>query len=478
MKVIELSYGHLPHHLKPCFLHLARCPKDTALERDVLKVFWRAEGLVEQTEMMSVEEVMEIYLDNLISSSLVNAFHKIGDYPSCQLHDLVHDFCLIKAKEEKLFGTISSSDLSSPSDLMLRTVVIDYDKEHFEHNNFVLFNSKIKRHSGKHLYSLAIAGDKIADRLSNACHVRDLRLLRVLILNPSFITVKDSLLNEIGMLNHLRFLRIGTEVKSLPSFFSNLRNLETLLVDNKGSTLVLLPSIWDLVKLRMLFVDACSFFDMDSDEPVFLTEDSKLENLRELGKLVLSYSKEIEDIFIRFPNLQALRFVLKESWNYSTERYWFPKLDLLIELDNLSADFESSNANDSGPSVATNWSWDFHFPSNLKTLTLSDFPLASDSLSTIVRLPNLELLSLIREIIQGKEWNMGEEDTLANLKYLGLFEVTLAKWDFGEESFPVLEKLLLLGCRKLTEIPPNFGDIGSLKIIQLVESPQLEDSTL
>ncbi|PHU13437.1 hypothetical protein BC332_14642 [Capsicum chinense] len=73
---------------------------------------------------------------------------------------------------------------------------------------------------------------------------------------------------------------------------------------------------------------------------------------------------------------------------------------------------------------------------------------------------------------------MGEGDTLANLKYLGLFEVTLAKWDFGEESFPVLEKLLLLGCRKLTEIPPNFGDIGSLKIIQLVESPQLEDSTL
>ncbi|KAM3267410.1 hypothetical protein P3S67_032333 [Capsicum chacoense] len=417
MKVIKLSYDHLPHHLKPCFLHLARCPKDTALERDVLKVFWCAEGLGEQTEMMSVEEAMEIYLDNLISSSLVNAFHKI--------------------------------------DLMLRTVVIDYDKEHFEHNNFVLFNSKIKRHSGKHLYSLAIAGDKMADRLSNACHVRDLRLLRVLILHPSFMRVKDSLLNEIGMLNHLRFLRIGTEVKSLPSSFSNLRNLETLLVDNKGSTLVLLRSIWVVLKLRMLFVDACSFFDMDSDKPVFLT-DSKLENLRELGKLVLSYSKETEDIFIRFPNLQALRFVLKESWNYSTD----------------------SNANDSGPSVATNWSWDFHFPSNLKTLTLSDFPLASDSLSTIARLPNLELLSLIRAIIQGEEWNMGEEDTLANLKYLGLFEVTLAKWDFGEESFPVLEKLLLLGCRKLTEIPPNFGDIGSLKIIQLVESPQLEDSTL
>ncbi|PHU13369.1 hypothetical protein BC332_14574 [Capsicum chinense] len=69
-------------------------------------------------------------------------------------------------------------------------------------------------------------------------------------------------------------------------------------------------------------------------------------------------------------------------------------------------------------------------------------------------------------------------ETFENLKYLGLREVTLSKWGFGEESFPVLEKLLLLGCRKLTEIPLNFGDIGSLKIIKLVKSPQLEDSAL
>ncbi|PHT44399.1 hypothetical protein CQW23_13557 [Capsicum baccatum] len=71
---------------------------------------------------------------------------------------------------------------------------------------------------------------------------------------------------------------------------------------------------------------------------------------------------------------------------------------------------------------------------------------------------------------------MGEEDTFLNLKYLNLDEVTLAKWEFGDESFPVLEKLGLWGCRKLEEIPPSFGDICSLKIIKLVESPQLEDS--
>ncbi|PHT44457.1 hypothetical protein CQW23_13615 [Capsicum baccatum] len=318
------------------------------------------------------------------------------------------------------------------------------------------------------------------DCLSDACHVRDLRLLRVLYFDPSVTMVKDSLLNEIGMLNHLRFLRIGTEVKSLPSSFSNLWNLETVWVENKGSTLVLLPSIWDLAKLRVLYMTSCSFLDIDMDtvEPILIAEHSKLENLRDLRTLMLSFSKETEDIFIRFPNLQSLVFDLKESWDYSKERYWFPKLDHLTELDYLRADFESSNTNDSGPSLATNWSWDFHFPSNLKELVLWNFPLTSDSLSTIARLPNLEELFLSSTIMQKEEWNIGEEDTFENLKYLELYEVTLAKWEVGEESFLMIEELVLWECRKLTEIPPNFGDICSLKIIQLVESPQLEESAL
>ncbi|KAM3234458.1 hypothetical protein P3L10_019818 [Capsicum annuum] len=418
MKVIELSYNHLPHHMKPCFLYLAKYPKDTKISRDLLKVYWRAEGLVEQTEMKSLEEVMENYLDNLISSSLVIAFNEIGDSPSCQLHDLVHGFCLIKARREKLFVWINSSVSSSSSDLLPCIVNIDYHKEHFELNNFVLFSSKMERHSDKHLYSLWITGDKMEDRLFDACHLRDLRLLRVLVLDPSFMMVKDSLLNEIGMLNHLRFLSI--------------------------------------------------------DESILIAEDSKLENLSILEKLWLS--KDTEDIIKRFPNLQTLRFVLKESCDYSTERYWFPKLDFLTELDFLCVNFESSN--DSGPSLLTNWSWDFHFHFNLKTLWLCDFPLTSDSLSTIAGLHNLEVFGLMRTVIQEEEWNMGEKDTFVNLNYLELEEVTLAKWEFGEESFPVLEKLVLSRCCELEEIPPSFGDIYSLKIIQLIECPQLEDSAL
>ncbi|KAF3651739.1 putative transcription factor DIVARICATA-like [Capsicum annuum] len=167
----------------------------------------------------------------------------------------------------------------------------------------------------------------------------------------------------------------------------------------------------------------------------------------------------------------------------STNRTNRETLDLLKNIELLKEDLKyvylkAPDPCQCGPSVATNCSWDFHFPSNLKKFVLHDFPLTSNSLSTIAKLPNLEELILMRTIMQGGEWNMGEEDTFENLKYLGLCEVTLAKWKVGEESFPMLEKLQMWGCRMLEEIPPSFGDICSLKIIQLAESPQLNDSTL
>ncbi|WMV40800.1 hypothetical protein MTR67_034185 [Solanum verrucosum] len=476
MKVIKLSYDHLPHHLKPCLLYLASCPKDTALTISLLKAVWSAKGLVEQIEMKSVKEVMDVYMDNLISSSLVILFNEIGDEPSCQPHDLVHDFCFIKAREEKLFEWISSSTPSSSSDLMPRIVTIHYNSELLGLNNFVQFDSNKKRHSGKHMYSLTVVCD---DSVSETFQLRHLRLLRYLDLDPSFIKVKDSLLNEICMLNHLRYLCIRTEVKSLPLSFSNLWNLEILLVHNEGSAFALLPRIWDLVKLQVLSVNDSSFFDMDADGSIVIAEDTKLENLRILGKLlVLSYSKDAKYIFTRFPNLQVLVFVLKESWDYSTEQHWFPKFDCLTELENLSVGFKSSNTNDSGSFVATNRPWDFHFPSNLKKLCLLDFPLSTNSLSTIAILPNFEEMTLYDTIIHGEKWNMGEEDTFKNLKCLKLHRVTLSNWVVGEESFPALEKLKLEGCCDLEEIPPSFGDIYSLKIIELVESPQLEDSAM
>ncbi|PHT48570.1 hypothetical protein CQW23_12778 [Capsicum baccatum] len=250
MKVIQLSYDHLSGHLKPCLLYLASYPKDEDIAISWLKDLWSDEGLVEPTDLKSVEEVTEVYVDELISSSLVIV--RGGRHLSCQIHDLVHDFCSIKARKEKLFDLKSSIflSLSSSSDMMLRRRTIIYDEDiHSDDSSF--FSPEKRNPCAKHLLSLKIESGYLYN-----WHLRHLRLLKRLDLWGKILP--DTFLKEIGMLIHLRCLRIELKAKALPSSFSNLCNLETLVVDNSGSNLVLSPSIWGLAKLQYVSSSDCS----------------------------------------------------------------------------------------------------------------------------------------------------------------------------------------------------------------------------
>nr|XP_033514197.1 putative late blight resistance protein homolog R1C-3 [Nicotiana tomentosiformis] len=168
MKVVQLSYDHLSNHLKPCLLYFASYPKDQDIEISELKDLWSAEGFVEQSEMRSVEEVMEVYMDELISSSLVIVLNeKRGRGPSCQIHDLVHDFCSIKARKENLFDFISSrnsfssSDICSSLDLMTRGITIQHNEHLVKSDEFcALFNPEKKNPYVKHLLSLKLYTDE------------------------------------------------------------------------------------------------------------------------------------------------------------------------------------------------------------------------------------------------------------------------------------------------------------------------------
>ncbi|PHT48669.1 hypothetical protein CQW23_12877 [Capsicum baccatum] len=458
MKVIQLSYDHLSDHLKPCFLYLASYPKDKDIRISELKDLWSDEGLVEATDLKSVEEVTEVYVDELISSSLVIV--RGGRHPTCQIHDLVHDFCSIKARKEKLFDLTSSifPSSSSSSHLMLRRRTIIYNEYIHSGDTSSLFSPYIK-----HLLSLQIDSEYLYNSVSYNWHLRHLRLLKRLDVQGIILT--DTVLNEIGMLVHLRFLRITMKAKALPPSFSNLCNLENLLVDNSESNLALSPTIWSLAKLRYVdIVSTCSVFDSDIDKP------TKLENLISLMCLKLAYSVDSENIFKRFPSLQTLGFHMDCS---VAEQIYFPRLDVLNKLERVYAQFECC-----GDTHVHQF--DFHFPSSLREANFNGLDLASDELSRIGRsLPNLQKLVLSSASIQGgKEWKM-EQVTFHNLKSLELFRVSFSEWQVtDDESFPVLEELEITYCTKLIEIPESFGDIASLKFISVWLSPQLKKSAL
>ncbi|KAK6787301.1 hypothetical protein RDI58_015826 [Solanum bulbocastanum] len=116
------------------------------------------------------------------------------------------------------------------------------------------------------------------------------------------------------------------------------------------------------------------------------------------------------------------------------------------------------------------WERYFVFPSNLRHLDLAGCFLMEEMVLNIARLKKLESLKLLVGFPFGRSesycWDVTNVEFPA-LKYLGLFFVQIEEWKASEESFPVLEKLVISGCSDLKEIPPSFADIPTLRLIQL-----------
>lgn len=100
--ILNLSYKHLPDHLKPCFLYFGAFSEDEEIPFSRLVRLWIAEGFVHKTELKSLEDIAEDYLVDLISRSLVIVAKRRskGGVKTCRVHDVLHDFCVEKAKEE------------------------------------------------------------------------------------------------------------------------------------------------------------------------------------------------------------------------------------------------------------------------------------------------------------------------------------------------------------------------------------------
>ncbi|KAH0681846.1 hypothetical protein KY289_019598 [Solanum tuberosum] len=294
-------------------------------------------------------------------------------------------------------------------------------------------------------------------------------------------------MEEIVSLFHLRFLRIRTrDVKAIPVSWLNLQNLETLLINTGYFTLVLLPIIFKLSKLKHVKIDRSSFFEeeeeMDADdimhEPsrILEAENSKLEDLTTLSEVDISYTEAMSDVLEKFPNLQHLHCHIKEPIDPLTNGDWFPKFDVLNKLESLIAMYENVGS----PKLTDKIRQpnEYYFPNSLKELWLSGFLLRPDLLSLIAALPELEILEFIDcEFVEDK-WD-ASEDIYQSLKTLSMRMVNHLEWQVDMGTLPKLEELRLEHCYKLTEIPSAFIDIHTLKSIHLTNNKrELGDSAI
>ncbi|XP_075113010.1 putative late blight resistance protein homolog R1A-3 [Nicotiana tabacum] len=454
LSTMQLSYDNLPDHLKPYLLYMGMFPEDARIPVSKLISLWIAEGFVQNVESGRLtEEAAEAYLTDLISSNVVMVSRRRynGKVKYCQIHDIVLHFCLEKSRKEKIMLAVKGHySHFQPSDWKESRVRFSFSNELSE---IASLGSKTRKPFHQHLRSVITTNDKGEFTKWNPFHqVSKLRLLKVLDLS-SYGAYYLSLAT-FNPLIHLKYLAVST----LEFFFhpkSHLPHLETLIVKSNihYSETLLLPAIfWKMEKLRHVEV-----VNLDKDKHWIFEDSSKLENLRILRKFAIdSHDAGSVDVLLRrCPNLQELVIEFRGDEEYSA--VICPNFESLTQLQSLRLTINEDLA-----------LFKLHLPLNLKKLVLQGDHIER-AISFIAILPSLEYLQLrYLNFDQHDEWCLGTGVKFRKLKLLKLTTLYISRWEASEESFPLLETLVIKGCYHLEEIPLSFADILTLKQIKLI----------
>ncbi|CAN4099977.1 unnamed protein product [Withania somnifera] len=470
MKVIQSSYDHLEDHLKPCLLYMGLFPEDHKIPVDDLLKLWMAEEFVLNVDMEDMEEASRVCLSDLLNRSLVMVSRRRinGDIQCCSLHDVVRDFCLRKLTEEKFMQPIvpynPNQHLHSTESRLCVYVHDDLVKQltHSEYRSgeIPMFDSK----EAKSLEFIAHPNFNIWNNPLNPLHVHiKLRFVRVLHLMDVDMVLPNSWATAVQSLTQLRYLAIYVEQFEF-KWISHLHNLQTLQVKRSKKLNLRDATLWEMTKLRHVNMSGFSLILEDNDLGIFEeSSTTMLENLKTFCTCHIRLDSLNPRFWWRFPNLEELSLRIDDLPSCSL----FPIAEVHTRLLSLRLVISYRGYWDS-----VGWESYFVFPSNLWHLEISGCFLTEKMVLNIARLKRLEILTLMGGFPLALNdyycWDATNVE-FPVLKYLELNVVRMEEWKASEESFPMLEKLVLRTCYYFNEIPPSFVDIPTLKLIDLYD---------
>ncbi|XP_027082295.2 putative late blight resistance protein homolog R1B-17 [Coffea arabica] len=328
--ILELSYIHLPDHLKPCLLYFSAFREDQEISVKKLIWLWIAEGFLQKKESESLEKLAEGYLIDLINRSLVMEGQKrsIGGVKTCHIHDLLHVFCLGKAKDKKFLHLMQGCDgfLNFDEPHYLYRLSIHSQPKHFAKSKIFCSHVRSLLHSSR-----GIGSRGVSYNLSFVCHLKLLQVLDLEQINLGF-----TFLCELGLLIQLRYLAVSGWIKYIPPSLENLSNLETFCVTTYYSDFVLssLEDIfWKLQKLRHLQVrGALIDLRLAKENP---ESSCMLYNLHTFSTPKLYLGQSMEKMMMKFPNIRRLKCCLLQSEETCSESTRIVAMDSLSQLESL-----------------------------------------------------------------------------------------------------------------------------------------------
>uniref|UniRef100_A0A3Q7FYZ5 Uncharacterized protein n=1 Tax=Solanum lycopersicum TaxID=4081 RepID=A0A3Q7FYZ5_SOLLC len=442
--ILSLSYNDLSIALKQCFLYFGIFPEDQVVKVDNIIRLWMAEGFIPTGEEM-MEDVAEGFLNELIRRSLVQVVDTFWErVTECRVHDLLHDLAIQKALEVNFF------DIYDPKSHSISSLYIRHG-----------IHSHGERYLSLDLSNLKLRSIMFFDRdfrktsLINFSSV--FQHLYVLHLDMNVGNMSINVPDAIGTLYHLKFLRLRG-IYDLPSSIGNLKNLQTLLVNDYGYLCQLPRETTDLINLSHLVAPYT--------KP--LVHISKLTSLQVLKGVSCDQWKDVDPIDL--VNLREL------SMHYIDKSY---SLNNISNLKNLSTLRLSGGYGNSSPFPSLEFLncceklqklWlrgrieklSHLFPSSITMMVLWDSLLREDPMRILGMLPNLRNLDLVRAY-EGTQL-MCSDNSFSQLQFLILYDLEkLERLYLGTNAMPLIKGLGIHDCRNLKDIPERMKDVDLLK---------------
>ncbi|XP_078152916.1 putative disease resistance protein RGA3 [Carex rostrata] len=250
---LQISYAHLPAHLKPCFLLCSMYPKDYILEKMHLIELWISHGYIESKGKRRITYIGVEYYEELKQRSFVDDFSR-GSEERCKLHDIIHDLARLNSENEHY-----SVEINQPLDIQKQNV--PQEACHLYVGGFSGYVNQVLQQYLVGLRTLSIYvrgcyGDleheycinntkemDLNSRLSEStkkcsiyfqiCNLTKFEALRVLELKGDYLR---RIPNSISELRHLAHLDINCPyLETLPLSIGLLYNLQTLIIEQYNS---------------------------------------------------------------------------------------------------------------------------------------------------------------------------------------------------------------------------------------------------